>query len=142
MKKILLVIMLFIISGCTNQFNPDDLYLSKYDDSYNNSIEIFISNKDSLDLNSDLISLVYKNNSNYSFTFGVDYVLEVELNDKWYVINNDMAFIEIALILDPYQSVTDEISLKDYKLYKGHYRIVKLFYSDVVYVQTIEFDLN
>ena len=80
------------------------------------------------------ITLVLENKTEYEYFYGVDFELEVELDNKWYKIpfDKNTAFIEIGLLLKGNGESKEEIELYKYfsDLPDGKYRIVKTFYLD------------
>lgn len=136
MKKIYIfsiVIMMFILSGCSSKtLNISDLEPSNIVvDCDNINIKV---KEDTIKSSKEKITLVLENKTEYEYSFGVDFELEVELDDNWYKIPFDKnpEFIEIARLLKGNSKSKEEIELSKYfsDLPDGKYRILKTFYLD------------
>lgn len=88
--------------------------------------------KKSYPLKSEDVEVIIEYEGQEYLTFGLAYAIEKQIDGKWYSIPNDLAFIEIAIILKPSESYQQTISLNDlsYSFPVGTYRVVKEFYLD------------
>ncbi len=136
MKKIYIlsiVIIMFIFYGCTSKtldisdLEPSNIVV----DSKNINITV---KEETIKSSKENITLVLENKTEYEYFYGVDFELEVELDNKWYKIpfDKNTAFIEIGLLLKGNGESKEEIELYKYfsDLPDGKYRIVKTFYLD------------
>ena len=118
MKKIYIfsiVIMMFILYGCSiktlyiSDLEPLDIVVD-YD-----NINLTVK-EDTIKSSKENITLVLENKTEYEYFYGVDFELEVELDNKWYKVPLDKnpAFIEIGLLLKGNSESEEEIELSKY----------------------------
>lgn len=131
---ILLTTLLF--SGCSNKtldapnLKPSNITLEEMKQG-NISVEL----EKEIYSQNETISFTLKNNTDQEYYYGVDFTLEVQLdNNCWYEVpfDNQIAFIEIAKILSSNSTSIENIdlSLGFSSLDNGNYRIVKRLHSD------------
>ncbi|MCI8388565.1 MAG: hypothetical protein HFE63_08895 [Clostridiales bacterium] len=74
--------------------------------------------------NGKSISVNLTNNSDEPFYFTEYFALQVKINDDWYVVPSDLAFIDIAYELQPGVTAPKEFDISSYgKLPSGNYRL-------------------
>ncbi|WP_090795890.1 immunoglobulin-like domain-containing protein [Pelagirhabdus alkalitolerans] len=71
----------------------------------------------------DEAELTLKNYGPTTLTLGMSYTIEKNIDDEWYVIPLDLAFIQIALMLAPGEMHEQTVDLSE--LSPGHYRVIK-----------------
>lgn len=79
------------------------------------------------------ITLILENKTDKEIAYGKEFSLEKEQDGQWYKVpfKEEVAFIEIAMLLKPYESSEEEINLSYFKnLQPGKYRVVKTIYLD------------
>ncbi|MDU1314077.1 MAG: immunoglobulin-like domain-containing protein [Clostridium septicum] len=136
MKKIYIlsiVILMFILYSCSSKtLNISDLEPSNIVVDYD-TINATVK-EDPIKSSKENITLVLKNKTKYEYFYGVDFELEVELDDNWYKIpfHKNPEFIEISMVLNGNSESNEEIELSKYfsDLPDGKYRILKTFYLD------------
>lgn len=126
-----LIIIIFLFCGCSsNILNISDLEQSDIVVDCNN-INIKVK-QDTIKSWKENITLILENKTGYECFYGVDFTLEVELDEIWYKVpfNKDYGFNEIGLILKGNSESEETIELSKYfsNLPDGKYRIVKSFY--------------
>ncbi|SEN71452.1 hypothetical protein SAMN04488134_101712 [Amphibacillus marinus] len=77
----------------------------------------------SLDQQGETANLILENFGPTSLTLGMHYAIEQKIDDQWYVVPLDLAFIEIAIMLAPGQSHEQDVDLSE--LEPGNYRVIK-----------------
>ncbi len=93
-------------------------------------------------LNKKSLKLKITNNLQEQITYGEDYYIEIKKNGKWYELNYDKMFNDLAIIQNP--NTTAEGNFSVYfpnNLKVGHYRVVKPFMSPNVNC-ALEFEIN
>jgi hypothetical protein len=82
----------------------------------------------------DEITVVVHNRGPASLFFGTAYKVEKREQDSWYEVpfQEDIAFAEIGLVLEPSDTYQQKINLKefDYTFTTGEYRVIKSFYAN------------
>ncbi|MEG0748489.1 MAG: hypothetical protein RR408_00400 [Carnobacterium sp.] len=77
----------------------------------------------------DQITVLLKNKSVEDYYYGKAFSLEKEVDDQWFVVpfEEDIAFIEIAILLGSGEETTESIDLSLFKgkLAAGKYRVLK-----------------
>lgn len=144
MKKYLLMV-IWLLGGCSNQIvdfsnlKPSTTVVSE------DHIVGYIKEGD-VTPTTEGIEIVIENESDETYYFGYDFSLEIEQNDKWYLVpfKEDVAFIEIGILLEPLQTYTEQIDLSSFgKLPVGSYRVIKTFYHEMKSVSVaIPFDIK
>ncbi|NJE84246.1 hypothetical protein E3E23_00080 [Thermococcus sp. CX2] len=87
--------------------------------------------------------LTVVNNADSEATTGYAFQLYRLENGNWKEVNLDMAFIEIAIIIEPGKSWEQMIDLSKLNLEPGHYKIVKsIFVGNVTVKPEAEFDIK
>lgn len=129
----IIVIMMFIFYGCSRKtldvssLQPSDIVIDC--DNINVTVQ-----EETIKSSKENITLILENKTEYEYFYGVDFELEVELDNQWYKIPFDKnhEFIEIGLILKGNGKSNEEIELSKYfsDLPEGKYRVVKTFYLD------------
>lgn len=124
---------MFAFYGCSNNTlntsNLEQSIIVVNQDNINAIVKekIITSSKES-------ITLILENNTDNDYIYGVDFKLEMELDNCWYEVpfKTDSSFIEIGLILKANSKKEEVIELYNYfnDLPEGKYRIVKTFYLD------------
>lgn len=136
MKKIYtlsIVIAMFIFYGCSsNNFNASDLEQSTIIVNYNN---VNATTKESVIQSvKDDIGIVLENKTEYQYSYGEAFVLEVKLDNNWYKVPFDKnpQFLEIAINLKAHSKNEEVVELDKYfnNLPDGRYRIVKSLYHN------------
>lgn len=136
MKKVLLYLMLvsfLSLVGCASQaFRPSDLEPSTAvvtEGKIKGNVK-----EEQIQSFKEKITLVFENLTDTVYYYGVDFTLEVELDDTWYQVpfDEDVAFIEIAMLLEGKAMNEEVIDLADYfdKLPAGNYRVIKHFQAE------------
>ncbi len=88
------------------------------------------------------VTLVIKNNTDEAGNYGYPFLLQKQENGKWYLINENQAFILPSILLEP-NSVAEHKAVFEGPLSKGKYRMIKNFYLDSSTVTTqIEFEIK
>ena len=133
MKKMYIFsfLMIFIFCGCSNNtLNISGLELSTIvidSDHINATVE-----EGTIKSSKETITLVLENKTEYQYFYGVDFNLEVQIDNNWYKVPFDKnpEFIEIGLLLMGDSESQEKIELSKYfsDLPDGKYRIVKTFY--------------
>lgn len=136
MKKVYIfsiVIMMFIFYGCSSKtlnvsnLEPSDIVIDC------DNINVVVQ-EETIKSSKESITLVLENKTEYEYFYGVDFELEVELDNRWYKIPFDKnpEFIEVGLILKGNGESNEKIELSKYfsDLPEGKYRVVKTFYLD------------
>lgn len=138
MKKVYIfsiVIMMFILYGCSNKvLDISDLEPSNIVVECDN-INLTVK-EETIKSSKEKITLVLENKTEYKYFYGVEFELEVELDNSWYKVPFDKnpEFTEIGLLLNGNSKSEEKIELYKYfsDLPEGKYRIVKTFYLDGV----------
>lgn len=133
MKKLLLLglSVLVLLTSCSVSLNKEELEPSAYRAAdFTGDVTMTAAESPvKPDTSSMMLSIV--NATDKDCTFGVDYALEVRLDDVWYKVppKEDMFFIMIAQVLEPGGTAQLEASLADAygALPEGKYRYVKSF---------------
>ncbi|ANF23501.1 immunoglobulin-like domain-containing protein [Thermococcus piezophilus] len=87
--------------------------------------------------------LTVVNNADSEATTGYEFQLYRLENGNWKEVNLDMAFIEIAIIIEPGKSWEQIIDLSKLNIDPGHYKIVKsIFVGNVTVKPETEFDIK
>ncbi len=128
---LLCFLLLFSLAACKTQSD----YTSQ------NQGKITLSVKpDSLTENG--VTLVIKNDTSEAGNYGYPFLLEKLENGKWYLINQNQAFILPSIFLEP-NSVAEHKAVFEGPLSKGKYRMIKSFYLDSGTVTThLEFEIK
>ena len=135
MKRILTFLLCFLLlfsfAACKKE--------SDYTSANQNKIALSVK-PDSLTENG--LTLVIKNNTGEAGNYGYPFLLEKLENGKWYLINQNQAFILPSIFLEP-NSVAEHKAVFDGPLSKGKYRMIKNFYFDSGTVTThLEFEIK
>lgn len=96
--------------------------LSPYNDV--NSISNISMIIDSIDYESNQVTLSIVNESDYTFTYDSVYYVETKKDSDWYTLNPDQYFDALGYVLPPNSSIELTIELEDV-LKTGEHRIVK-----------------
>ena len=136
MKKIYIisiVIILFILYSCSSKtLDVSNLERSNIVVDCDN-INVTVQ-EDTIKSSKENITLVLKNKTEYEYFYGVDFELEVELDNQWYKVPFDKnpEFTDLGLLLKGNSESNEKIELYKYfsDLTDGKYRIVKNFYLD------------
>ena len=136
MKKIYIfsiVIILFILYSCSSKtLDVSNLERSNIVVDCDN-INVTVQ-EDTIKSSKENITLVLKNKTEYEYFYGVDFELEVELDNQWYKVPFDKnpEFTDLGLLLKGNSESNEKIELYKYfsDLTDGKYRIVKKFYLD------------
>ena len=127
MKKLLVVllgsILLLGVTGCSNKnvFSIGEESDVLIEDKYVS----FEMDKDTLTESS--ATVVFRNNSEYTVSYGTPYELEIKKNGKWHKINVELFFNLPLMTLNSGESTNLEFNWAESygKLAKGEYRIIK-----------------
>jgi hypothetical protein len=93
-------------------------------------------------LTKEKVVLVIENKTDKIGDYGYPFILEKEQNGKWFVVNEQQAFILPAIMLEA-NSSTEHTAVFDPTLSKGKYRMIKNFYFDDGSVTTyLEFEIK
>lgn len=131
MKKITVLLMIFILCGCQSvtldygKLEKSSAVISQVD-----VIATVKENKINETVESYTLSL--ENKTDKEYFYGVNFSLEIENEGEWYIVpfNESAAFIEIGYILDAYKTNEELIDLSYFKdLPPGKYRVVKTLSS-------------
>jgi uncharacterized protein YceK len=132
MKYLIIPLVLILLSGCTTLVATTDPVQDN-----EQTAPLLVTNV------SDPITFSITNPKNKEATFGVPFSLSMFEDNHWKPIpmKEEMAFILIAYILKPNESVQETIDLSFYYdgLKDGLYRITKLLYYDD---ETIEYHIE
>ncbi|WP_289600414.1 immunoglobulin-like domain-containing protein [Allofournierella massiliensis] len=79
---------------------------------------------DSIDYESNQVTLSIVNESDYTFTYDSVYYVETKKDSDWYTLNPDQYFDALGYVLPPNSSIELTIELEDV-LKTGEHRIVK-----------------
>ena len=138
MKKGMLLILTFcllgLFPGCASgHWDASKMEKSTVEDVENAYIDMAIKEKGIKSMTKEL-TLKITNLTSNQYIYGLDQVLEVNLDNVWYIVPpaEGIMTIEIAMILEPQSSREDIFNLTTYykDLKPGKYRAVKKFYSD------------
>lgn len=129
-----LLALLLAACGSTKGIDVSGLVKSEYNTADQSRDVVMTLEETSVTPDTETLNLHLSNSSGNEYTFGMEPRLEVESAGDWYVVNPvvDAYWIEIAYVLEA-DGVSDmEFPLKDYygNLSEGHYRIVKLLFSE------------
>lgn len=127
MKKLLVIllgsILLLGVTGCSNKngFSVGEESNVVVEDKYV-SFEI---DKDTL--NESGATVVFRNNSEYTVSYGTPYELEIKKDGKWHEINVELFFNMPLMSLNSGESTNLEFNWAESygELAKGEYRIIK-----------------
>ena len=132
MKRLIIPLVLILLSGCTALLATTDPVQDN-----DQLAPLLVTNV------SEPLVFSIDNPKNEEATFGVPFSLSMFEDDQWKPIpmKEQMAFILIAYILNPNESVQETIDLSFYYdgLNDGLYRITKLLYYDD---ETIEYHIE
>lgn len=135
MKKIYILntfLIILLLCGCSSKgFNTSHLNISNTIADCDN-ITLTVE-EPTIKSFKEPITLIFKNTSNQEYCYGVDFKLEINLDDEWYEVPfTSGEFIDIGIILDKNAEREETIDLSKYfsNLPEGTYRIVKTFYSN------------
>ena len=127
------IIVMVFMYGCSSRtlnvsdLEPSNIIINKDDITAKIKEDIIMSSKED-------ITLILENKTDYEYSYGVDFSLEVELDNKWYKVpfDKNSAFIEIGVVLKGNSESKEVLELSKYfsDLPDGKYRIVKTFYHD------------
>lgn len=131
MKKLRLIIyiaMLIVVAACTPTI---ELVPSPYSaDEQTADISVVMAPSE-IDKDAESATLVITNLSDNEYIFGAPYALEIERDGAWFVYppKEELAWIDIAYILEPGGSNEETISIKSLygTLESGTYRVAKTF---------------
>ena len=73
----------------------------------------------------DMMVITITNNGNANFTTGYDFKLYRLENGAWKEVPVNLAFIEVAVVIEPGKSWEQRVNLAHLNLKPGHYRIEK-----------------
>lgn len=80
-------------------------------------------------------TIIIKNNSYYTYTYGQSYTFEKYVDGKWFVIEpkNDLIFVSIGYTIEPKQTKQIKINWEYHygKLSSGKYRVVKDVFRNI-----------
>ena len=80
-------------------------------------------------------TLIIKNNTNYTYTYGQSYTLEKYVDGNWFIIDpkNDLTFVSIGYTINPKETKQIKVNWKHHygKLSSGKYRIVKDVFRNI-----------
>lgn len=138
MKRILLLSLLFFLSGCQSHSEMITLPDPVPDQDRNNSeAGVSLSLTETLFHGSpETIEAIVRNNSNHAYDFGDFYHIEVKKKNKWYILAySDRVFFENRRFKDygrtlaPHSEIHQIFSVKalGIELLPGEYRLVKSF---------------
>lgn len=134
----MIIIVLTAITGCQSTIiNSPDTKASEYDK--------LIVKDISYDKSSRAISFKTENKSQDIMTTSFYYTIDKYEDNKWIKTNltDDLVFIELALMINPNESIDEVIDLQYVKAFgNGYYRIEKQYFSDVVINQYIQFEVK
>lgn len=122
-----------MLAACirTSGFDPDTLERSPIEE-LGTEVTINLS-KDAYEMVPEEMNLVITNQTGEEYSYGLDYWLEVQLEDTWYVLpaDEELSFAALAVILQADGINSEVVELKQYRaeLPDGRYRIVKEFYG-------------
>ena len=126
MKKVLIVlislVLLFGVTGCgKNNFDIGEKSTVEVVDKYV-TFEI-----DDETLTNESATVVFRNDSEYTVSYGTPYELEIKEDGEWHKINVELFFTMPLMSLEPGESIDLEFNWAESygKLAKGEYRIIK-----------------
>ena len=136
MKKVFPLVLCALIFLCLCSCNK-----TKSDYVSTNSDKVVLSVKEGT-LTKEKVVLVIENKTDEMGNYGYPFILEKEQNGKWFVVNENQAFILPAIMLEPNCS-QEHTAVFDPTLSKGKYRMIKNFYFDSGTVTThLEFEIK
>lgn len=134
MKKLMLLIGLLtlaLLTACSVSLDKGKLEQTRYGDTDFESGVLMMVSPDVVSSDTKTLLLNIENATDKKCTFGLEYTLEVQLDEAWYVVppKQEISVIAIAQVLDPGGSAQLEALLADAygKLPEGTYRYVKSF---------------
>ncbi len=134
MKRLLLLVglsALALLTACGISLNKGDLELTPYEVADFGGEVLMTVSEAAVTPKTSSMTLNIVNAADMDCTFGMEYALEVYLDDAWYKVppKEEMFFIMIAQILEPGGMAQLEASLADAYgvLPEGQYRYVKSF---------------
>ena len=126
MKKVFIVLIsLFLLLGVTgcgkNNFDIGEKSKVEVVDKYV-TFEI-----DDETLTNESVTVVFRNNSEYTVSYGTPYELEIKEDGEWHKINVELFFTMPLMSLEPGESIDLEFNWAESygELAKGEYRIIK-----------------
>lgn len=80
-------------------------------------------------------TLIIKNNTNYTYTYGQSYILEKYVDGNWFIIDpkNDLTFVSIGYTIRLKETKQIKVNWKHYygRLSSGKYRIIKDVFRNI-----------
>lgn len=150
MKKTVICLLtamcMFVLTACDN-VNHKKFEKSMFDSSQQTSDVKLVVKENTVDPDTESITLVFSNLSDEEYIFGEQPYLEIFLNDEWYVVpyQKDVVWNMLAYILSPHDSREHTVDLKYNfgKLKAGKYRVIKeLTSTDVKTFAIAEFTIQ
>ena len=128
MKKIIfsLIVILFLTAGCNKNVDNKEYKIGNESNIQIEDKGVSLLLKENT-LTNEGMSLVIKNNSNNSITYGEGYEIEKYIDGKWHKINVELNFNLIGYILNKNEDKEMNINWKHGygPLSTGKYRIIK-----------------
>ena len=132
MKRIVVILLCLLLSACgiNDKWDTKNLDVAKeLHPQENITMKLIEQTKESL-------TVEFSNHDNDYWIYGESFSIHVLIDDEWYVVPSEMAFIMIGYNLDPNESVTKTYDISSYgTLPSGIYRLVA---SDLSTEFTIE----
>lgn len=92
------------------------------------------------EISENTIYITLTNLTSDDYNYGIEYYIQKYENDKWITLetNEDLDYIAIAYILEPYSTTEITISLTNYDiLTEGTYRVIKEIFKTNTYSEKI-----
>lgn len=121
MKRIVVILLCLLLSACgiNGKWDTKNMDVAKELQPQENIIMELIEQTE------ESLTVEFSNHDNDYWIYGESFSIHVLIDDEWYVVPSEMAFIMIGYHLDPNESVTKTYDISSYgTLPSGTYRLV------------------